>query len=414
MRLHTPLALAAAAAALIACGSDPSGRGMVVPTPRTTGPATPSPGLSPPPPTASPSPQPVLWVAGCGAPADASCGCSRNLSYCAQGVLARSDDLGETWSRTFFATGLGSVDFPTPTNGWAVGAGGFVVRTTDGGRTWQPKSDGIHLPPAATAHGVAAFNSVRFADEKRGIIAGWGYSNEVIGSSGLGVLYRPEVFVLLTTDGGETWNPASIVGGASGPSPPDGETYASEACFADQLGLIAGQPSLLTRDGGGTWENIAERSGLATGWGAECSDDGTLWLADSTGVARSLDRGETWTLISDPAATPANCCSTRLDFLTDQDGWRSGLEVAHTDDGGHTWSVVDAAIPEGFGTSAIRFATADDGVWTGTGLGGVTHDGGASWHGIIVVPFREGLFGLADVAVAGGSKRRVASDPRGR
>ena len=298
------------------------------------------------------------------------------------------------------------MDFPSPSNGWAVGASGFVVRTTDGGRTWLRKVDGIQVPGAATARGLVAFNTVRFLDETRGIIAGWGFTDEAIGGLGGMALYRPELFVLATDDGGETWAPASIVGGSSGsdsPGPFESRAYASTACFAaDGVGLIAGRPSLLTRDGGRSWANIADRIEMDPAWGAACGDDGTLRLSDSTRVLRSDDRGETWTQLGDDL--PPNCCAAWLDFLDDERGWRAGEELLRTTDGGRTWSGVDAAIPDGFGTLVVRFATPEDGLWTSGGVGGVTHDGGASWHLVTIVPFRDGdgIFSFADVAVAGG------------
>lgn len=396
--------------ALLGCGSEGAEPSPPRPTPSgaATGTPAPSPG-----PTATQSPKPVLFAAGCGAATDTGCGCARDLLYCDRGVLARSDDLGETWSRTIFETGLGSADFPSPSNGWAVGKAGFVVRTTDGGRTWVRKVDGIQVPDAATARGLIAFNTVRFVDEIRGIIAGWGLTDEAIGSFGGMPLYRPELFVLATDDGGETWNPASIVGGSSGSNDwRDSTAYASTACFAgDGLGVIAGRPSLLTRDGGRSWVNIADRIAMDPAWGAACGDDGTLWLSDSTRVLRSDDRGETWTQLAGDLLLP-NCCAAWLDFPDDERGWRAGEDLLRTIDGGRTWSGVDAAIPDGFGTGVVRFATPEDGLWTSTGVGGVTHDAGASWRLVTIVPFRDGdgIFTFADVAVAGGN-RAGALDP---
>lgn len=404
------IALAGVLGTLLGCGSDASESHAPRPTPSAAATASPAPSPAP---TASQSPQPVLWAVGCGAPTAAGCGCARDLPYCDRGALARSDDLGETWSRTIFETGLGSVHFPSRSNGWAVGAAGFVVRTTDGGRTWLRKVDGIQLPSAATARGVYAFNTVRFLDENRGIIAGWGITDEAIGTFGPSTLYRPELFVLATDDGGATWAPASIVGGSSGSDDLfDSNAYASTACFAaDGLGLIAGRPSLLTRDGGRSWVNIADRIEIDPAWGAACGDDGTLWLSDSTRVLRSDDRGDTWRQLDD-GLLPPNCCAAWLDFLDDERGWRAGEELLRTTDGGRTWSGVDAAIPDGFGTLVVRFATPEDGLWTSSGVGGATHDGGASWRLVTIVPFRDGdgIFTFADVAVAGGESRAVSAD----
>ncbi len=40
-----------------------------------------------------------------------------------------------------------------------------------------------------------------------------------------------------------------------------------------------------------------------------------------------------------------------------------------------------------------------------TGAGGVTHDGGLTWEPAIVVPFRDGIFNLSDIAVVDAGAR---------
>jgi len=372
----------------LGCGSgssdhDPS------PTPAPTTAPTPQPTEPAPTPTAAA--RPVLWVAGCGADVP-GCGCTSFVGqYCERGVLARSDDLGETWVRTFFDSGLGSVAFATPLDGWAVGPGGVVLRTTDGGATWTRKEDGIELPAEATARGVNAFESVRFFDADRGIIAGWGTTDEVTGHFGPIPFYRTQVFVLFTDDGGESWRPAPIDG-----APAIDGGRGSSACFTDAgIGVIARQTTtLLSRDAGRTWESL---SGGA--YAVACRGERTIWLSNSSSVTRSEDGGMTWTTLGDVATI--YCCYAPIDFPSELHGWRAGVDVLQrTDDGGATWTTVDAAIPPGLGgASALRFATTDDGLWTGYGAGGVTHDGGASWEPVIVVPFRDGIFGLSDIAV---------------
>jgi len=340
------------------------------------------------------TPAPVLWLAGCGAAANTGCGCARDFDYCDEGVIARSDDLGNTWTHIFVDAGLGSVDFPSSSHGWAVGKAGAVFRTTDGGVTWVRKADGIQLPPEATAKGVLAFNAVRFLDETHGVIAGFGSSDEVIGQFGPITLYRRKIFALYTQDAGETWTPAAIRGDVS--TATGSGVYASALCFTkDGVGILAGNPSLLTRDGGRTWENIDERLGRPA-WGAACRD-ATIWVAlAEKGVVRSDDDGQSWTPVGE---TRTNCCFAQLDFLSSFRGWRSGEEIERTDDGGATWSAVDAAIPSVVGTSVVRFATPDDGIWTSENLVGVTHDGGATWKTSGVLRVTDGYFGLADVAV---------------
>lgn len=369
----------------LGCGSGESDRdASATPSPVAT--STPMPTGNEPTPTAAP----VLWVAGCGADARLGCGCTRFGDYCERGVLARSDDAGRTWTRQYVDAALGSVAFASALDGWAVGPGGVVLRTVDGGVSWTRKEDDIEVPAAATARGVNAFDVVRFLDARRGIISGWGTTDEVTGYFGPVTLYRTQVFVLLTEDGGESWRPAPIDGAAA----IDGGRGAS-ACFTDAgIGVIARErtPLLLSRDAGRTWQSMPAMAAL----GVACEGAETIWLSGANLVVRSDDGGLTWASLGEAAY---DCCYAPLDFTSGLRGWRAGNEVQRTDDGGSTWITVDAALPPGFEVHALRFATADEGLWVADGAGGVTHDGGLTWEPVIVVPFREGIFNLSDIAV---------------
>jgi photosystem II stability/assembly factor-like uncharacterized protein len=72
---------------------------------------------------------------------------------------------------------LNAVSFADARTGWAVGAGGAVFSTSDGGRTWRPQSSGV----------VSDLSDVKFLDRAEG----W-----AVGGEGT---------VLHTTDGGRTW-----------------------------------------------------------------------------------------------------------------------------------------------------------------------------------------------------------------
>jgi photosystem II stability/assembly factor-like uncharacterized protein len=82
-----------------------------------------------------------------------------------------------------FSRRLNAVCFVGPERGWAVGAGGVIISTADGGRTWRPQSSGV---------GDDLFD-VKFFD------AGEGWA---VGSGGA---------TLHTTDGGRTWADARRV-----------------------------------------------------------------------------------------------------------------------------------------------------------------------------------------------------------
>jgi hypothetical protein len=108
-----------------------------------------------------------------------------NASRCwavgAGGTILRTTDGGALWTPQLSGTGnwLYSVDFVDAYRGWAVGFGGTILRTTDGGEGWTPQDSGT----------TAVLYSVDFTDASNG----W-----VVGEGGT---------ILRTTDGGAHWTP---------------------------------------------------------------------------------------------------------------------------------------------------------------------------------------------------------------
>jgi photosystem II stability/assembly factor-like uncharacterized protein len=77
---------------------------------------------------------------------------------------------------------LMSIQFRTPQHGWAVGTGGTILRTTDGGKNWKRMTSGTS----------ALLTSVFFVDSSKGWVTGAG-----------GLLRH-------TVNGGESWSPQSL------------------------------------------------------------------------------------------------------------------------------------------------------------------------------------------------------------
>ena len=72
---------------------------------------------------------------------------------------------------------LNAVSFVAKRTGWATGEAGIVLKTTDGGFNWEPKSTGVNK----TLHGIIALS-------EKDIYA--------VGEEGI---------IIRSTDGGETW-----------------------------------------------------------------------------------------------------------------------------------------------------------------------------------------------------------------
>ncbi len=88
-----------------------------------------------------------------------------------------AEDVRQEASARRFSRRLNAVFFADPGRGWAVGSGGVIIATVDGGRTWRPQASGV---------GDDLFD-VKFFDAREG----W-----AVGSGGT---------MLHTTDGGRTW-----------------------------------------------------------------------------------------------------------------------------------------------------------------------------------------------------------------
>jgi photosystem II stability/assembly factor-like uncharacterized protein len=182
------------------------------------------------------------------------------------GLLARTEDAGESWDRVHPASsshlhGL----FALGGEAWAAGTQGTILHSRDGGRTWTFQFSGTN----------ATLESVWFLDARKGFAAGW-----------LGTL-------LCTTDGGESWRQVLLPG-----------VYASlnSIAFRDhQNGWIAGAPSILlrTRDGGATWERQPVPGG---GWLSKVrfGPDGSGCYIAGSDLLASDDGGESWRLLALP------------------------------------------------------------------------------------------------------------------
>ncbi|MCA6363340.1 MAG: T9SS type A sorting domain-containing protein [Bacteroidetes bacterium] len=116
---------------------------------------------------------------------------------------------------------LFSVHFANGQSGWAVGAGGTIIHTADGGQNWQPQTSGVST----------ALNAVWFADTQQGWAAGDG-----------GV-------ILATTDGGQNWVP-QVSNSVS--------KLRTIWFFNSDTGYVAGQGGLCLRtvNGGLVWTQV--------------------------------------------------------------------------------------------------------------------------------------------------------------
>src|SRR5512146_3461396 len=281
----------------------------------------------------------------------------------AQGALLTSADGGATWSRRAIAergdlswSDLYSIRFaPDGETGWIGGEGGLILKTTDGGATWNPQPSGTtenifriavvdHQPAYATgtkglltgttdggAHwqgeafkGGLIFFDIAFPDARNGWAVG---EFETI---------------IHSADGGKTW--AAQMGGRRA-------NFKLPALFAVRFtdarhGWAAGQGGTLLRtdDGGATWQPVNQPSSapmysVTYAGGTSGSATAEMWASGGGGTLLrvALDAG---------AAAPTEQAPTVFDLadiaFNGNDGVAVGLggTIVHTADGGAHWAVV--------------------------------------------------------------------------
>jgi len=187
------------------------------------------------------------------------------------GHVLLSDDEGANWRQPKAVptrTTLTAITFIDDRVGWAVGHGGIVVRTRDGGENWQLLSGRID--------GKDALFSVSFRDEKNGF---------VVGSFG---------YAARSSDGGATWIPFEVAPGELG------ERHLNQIVTRGKLMLIAAESGVAFRsENSGASFDAVTLPYKGSIWGGTALADGSMMLWGMRGtVMRSVDEGRTWTIVA--------------------------------------------------------------------------------------------------------------------
>ena len=234
---------------------------------------------------------------------------SDNVFTITEGVI------GESWTvqNSNTTATLYSVSVVDDNVSWACGAGGVVIRTTNGGVTWTP----VTSPRAVDAHVIKGI------DANRALVATNGSTDAKIH---------------LTTNGGQTWTDVFTQAGGF---------INVIVMFDDNNGFAEGDPVggnwtlLRTTDGGATWApaGTLPQSGGEYGWNNSGWNVGnTIWFGtNNSRVYKSTDGGNTWTFA---LTTVAN--SYAVTFGSAQKGFvGSATGTANRSvDGGNSWTAI--------------------------------------------------------------------------
>lgn len=234
------------------------------------------------------------------------------------GYLASTNNGGRTWAKYPLNTteNINEIYFRNAENGYLV-AGRKMFITSDGGNTWRETT---LFKPGEFKNSIPEFLSIRFADRKRGMVVGsvLDKSGDVVidslvmrttdgGETWQRVIVpsRTELFhldyngsshawivgdrgvILATTDGGDTWRLQ--------------DSKTKNALFNvdfrdDDEGYAVGEKGtiLRTEDGGSNWTNvITGHTGKLMR--VDFADDKNGWIVGYNGtVLRSSDKGRSW------------------------------------------------------------------------------------------------------------------------
>ncbi|OFW05383.1 MAG: hypothetical protein A3H96_07815 [Acidobacteria bacterium RIFCSPLOWO2_02_FULL_67_36] len=264
---------------------------------------------------------------------------------------------------------------------WASGSRGTVVRTTDGGATWQVR-------PVAGAEKLDFRDVDAMSDAVAYVLS--------IGSGETSRIYK-------TDDGGASWTLQF--------ANTDPKVFLDAMTFADPRHGYAFSDSvdgrfvvLSTANGGRSWNRIpAERlppaldgEGAFAGSGTNIATDGgdRIWIGTTASrVLRSLDGGRTWTAVQTPLAHNASTGIFSVAFRDATHGVVVGGNyskeaeavdnVAFTADGGATWTLVREHGLSGF-RSAVAYVPGMKSTLVAVGPSGadLSQDGGRTWTAI--------------------------------
>ncbi len=272
---------------------------------------------------------------------------------------------------------LRGVSAPSVHVAWASGAGGTVLRTTDGGRSWR-------LRPVTGAEALD-FRDVDAFDERVAYVL----------SIGPGEASR----IFKTRDGGASWDEQF--------RNRDPKAFLDAMAFWDERHGVAVSDSvegrfviLSTQDAGRDWTRVPtetlpeplpnEGAFAASGTNVAVLGSDLAWVATTAGrVLRTRDRGRTWSVATTPLPAGPTAGIFSIAFrdaghgvVVGGDYKKEGEAIdnaAFSDDGGASWK--RAVGLSGFRSVVAHQPAGKDPLWIALGPSGgdVSRDDGRSW-----------------------------------
>ena len=306
----------------------------------------------------------------------------------------RTDDAGRTFRRLPFTSSernctraLIDVSFPTSDVGYLLTTDGRVLRTTDGGRSFSPRTvvPGGSLSAVSTMfrtedNGLATtiggdiFRTVNGGNDWTREFDGDPELDDVLFTDTLAVAVGVAGTFLVSSDGGDTWTrPASEPGA---PTPPS-QDFVKVACASPTVCLTVARTGEIfrTTDGGRSFTNTNVTNARAVGYASPAR---AVSVGNGGETHLSDDGGGTFAQLGQriedvPTLTGVRATSTSVAHAFGERG-----ELARTTDGGETWAEI--GVPTDLTVQDVWFADASVG-YTLDANGSLfrTENEGASW-----------------------------------
>ena len=266
-----------------------------------------------------------------------------NLTWNAKGTILKSVDRGINWEIIYSSeengTGITSISFISPTIGYAGNMSGDVMKTEDGGLTWQST-------PVDSTQQTGEIVDLEFLDANIGICA---------------TLWAG---IFRTHDGGKTWSPSTtLVSGVQ-----DLAFGGTDHVFA----AASEQRIYRSEDGGENWMLVhTGNGGFAVALGVHFfNKDHGLVTSEEGQVFVTHDGGDSW----DDVIVPGQFGLMRGAWVADENNyWATGTpgQIYTSQDGGITWTA-DSEIDPNPSYYKIKFTQDGTGYVVGSGSTGGT------------------------------------------
>jgi len=266
-----------------------------------------------------------------------------------------------SWTRETSGTlsWLHAVFFLDQNRGWAAGSRGTLLRTADGGQTWQSR-------PASTRDHV---RDIFFIDEQNG----WLVCEVSIYE--LKTKEEPRAYLMRTTDGGDNWKRVELKG-------LEVDSMLVRAMFSrGGRGWAFGEAGAIytTRDAGETWSRLSSPTRHLLLGGVFVDDDRGWIVGAGATIIQTSDGGDTWYQSRLPQVE-RTVRFTSASFIDNRLGWAvgSGGNIYQTTNGGRTWQQQQSGVDVDL--FDVKFLDAREG-WAVGAEGTIIHtvDGGVRW-----------------------------------